>query len=75
MGTTGAYLLSCQSYLSVAPNVARHSRREDIFGPDAHKFNPDRWLDAEYHGPGHKRKDIPSIGVYANLCVRIPSER
>lgn len=38
------------------------SRNQEVFGDDAHKFNPERWLrkDAD-------EKKVPSLGVYGNL--------
>lgn len=46
----------------IARSISLHcSRNQEMFGEDAHAFNPDRWL----------RKDIdkkaPSLGVYGNL--------
>ena len=39
-----------------------HCRSKDLWGEDAHMFNPDRWLDGTV-----KDKRETGVGVYANL--------
>lgn len=40
-------------------------RLEDVFGPDTHTFNPDRWLKMTEQ----KGNNNTTLGVYANLSV------
>ncbi|KAK0213329.1 cytochrome P450 [Desarmillaria ectypa] len=42
-------------------SVAGYNRNKDIWGEDAHVFNPERWL------RGSMNKDV-SVGVYGNLA-------
>lgn len=42
--------------------IVIYVRNQDIFGEDAHTFNPERWLHYEM-------KKAATVGVLANLCV------
>ncbi|PCH35645.1 cytochrome P450 [Wolfiporia cocos MD-104 SS10] len=48
--------------LRVVLSVAAYNRREDIWGEDAHLFNPQRFLD-------YKGKRGPSVGVFSNVLT------
>lgn len=39
-----------------------HGRNQDVWGPDAHEFRPERWFEMK------ERVESP-VGVYGNLCV------
>jgi hypothetical protein len=41
-------------------------RNKDVFGEDADKFNPERWLDGSLQD-----KATTKLGVYGNLCVNL----
>ncbi|KAJ7894320.1 cytochrome P450 [Mycena olivaceomarginata] len=41
---------------------AGYNRNTDVFGEDAHKFNPERWLDGSL-----QEKATTKLGVYGNL--------
>lgn len=45
-------------------SIAAYNRDPDVWGPDAHVFNPDRWLSAN-----ERNKDYPAIGVVGNLMT------
>ncbi|KDQ64164.1 hypothetical protein JAAARDRAFT_201555 [Jaapia argillacea MUCL 33604] len=45
-------------------SISAYNRDPDIWGPDSHTFNPDRWLTG--HG---KENNGPSIGVVGNLLT------
>jgi cytochrome P450 len=47
--------------MKVIISIAAYNRNKDVFGHDAHAFNPERWLD------GSLRKPEAPVGVYANL--------
>ncbi|KAJ7645944.1 cytochrome P450 [Mycena polygramma] len=49
--------------MKVIISIAAYNRNKDVFGHDAHIFNPDRWLD------GSMRKPEAPVGVYANLLT------
>ncbi|KAI8971016.1 cytochrome P450 [Trametes punicea] len=44
-------------------SVCAYNREKDIWGEDAHVFNPDRWLE-----PG-RMKRATTVGVYSNLLT------
>ncbi|KAG9312334.1 cytochrome P450 [Chiua virens] len=45
-------------------SIAAYNRNTELWGEDAHEFNPDRWLE----GAANKKKPV-SIGVYSNLMT------
>ncbi|KAF8645774.1 hypothetical protein AX16_007583 [Volvariella volvacea WC 439] len=47
--------------LKIITSVGGYNRNKDIFGSDAHTFNPERWLDPT------KIRKLASVGVYGNL--------
>lgn len=47
--------------MKVIISIAAYNRNKDVFGHDAHTFNPERWLN------GSMRKPEASVGAYANL--------
>jgi hypothetical protein len=47
---------------SFSYDVLVSDRNKDIWGEDAHVFNPERWL-----GGALKEKKATSVGVYSNL--------
>ncbi|KAJ7496593.1 cytochrome P450 [Mycena latifolia] len=49
--------------MKVIISIAAYNRNKDVFGHDAHAFNPERWLD------GSMRKPEVPVGVYANLLT------
>ncbi|KAF7294059.1 PseudoU-synth-2 domain-containing protein [Mycena kentingensis (nom. inval.)] len=49
--------------MKVIISIAGYNRNKDVFGPDAHLFNPERWLD------GSMRKPHTPVGTYANLLT------
>ncbi|KAJ6534037.1 cytochrome P450 [Mycena vulgaris] len=49
--------------MKVIISIAAYNRNKDVFGHDAHTFNPERWLD------GSMRKPEAPVGVYANLLT------
>ncbi|KAI3614092.1 cytochrome p450 [Moniliophthora roreri] len=63
--TTGEKVtqLSVPKGLRIVASVAAYNRNQNIFGEDAHEFNPERWL-----GPSRVKTDAP-LGVYANLAT------
>ncbi|KAI0351948.1 cytochrome P450 [Trametes cingulata] len=44
-------------------SVCAYNREKDVWGEDAHLFNPDRWLDSS------KAKRGTAVGVYSNLLT------
>ncbi|KAG0708534.1 cytochrome P450 [Suillus ampliporus] len=48
----------------IIASVAAYNRNKELWGDDAHVFNPDRWLDG-----AAKDKKVTSIGVYSNLMT------
>ncbi|KAK0441529.1 cytochrome P450 [Desarmillaria tabescens] len=53
----GTYIIS---------SIAGYNRNKDVFGADAHMFNPERWLDSDF-----KRNVKVSLGMYGNLFTFI----
>ncbi|KAJ6593189.1 cytochrome P450 [Mycena capillaripes] len=49
--------------MKVIISIAAYNRNKDVFGDDAHTFNPERWLD------GSMRKPEAPVGAYANLLT------
>ncbi|CAK5281924.1 unnamed protein product [Mycena citricolor] len=49
--------------MKVMISIAAYNRNKEIFGHDAHLFNPERWLN------GSMRKPDTPVGVYANLLT------
>ncbi|KAJ7188982.1 cytochrome P450 [Mycena filopes] len=49
--------------MKVIISIAAYNRNKDVFGHDAHIFNPERWLDGSMHKP-----EAP-VGAYANLLT------
>ncbi|KAJ7750121.1 cytochrome P450 [Mycena maculata] len=49
--------------MKVIISIAAYNRNKDLFGHDAHIFNPERWLD------GSMRKPDAPVGAYANLLT------
>jgi cytochrome P450 len=47
----------------VTISVAAYNRTKEVFGQDAHKFNPDRWLNRDQK-IGH---GVPGLNLFANL--------
>ncbi|KZT18500.1 cytochrome P450 [Neolentinus lepideus HHB14362 ss-1] len=48
-------------------SVAGYHRNKDVWGPDAHAFKPERWLDASF--PGLNNKTGLTVGMYSNLMT------
>ncbi|KAG0708519.1 cytochrome P450, partial [Suillus ampliporus] len=48
----------------IVASIAAYNRNKQLWGEDAHVFNPDRWLDGTA-----KEKKATSIGVYSNLMT------
>ncbi|KAH0828945.1 cytochrome P450 [Lanmaoa asiatica] len=48
-------------------SIAAYNRDKDLWGEDAHEFNPDRWLNGTMD-----EKKLAGIGVYSNLCAFKP---
>ncbi|KIJ66116.1 hypothetical protein HYDPIDRAFT_110276 [Hydnomerulius pinastri MD-312] len=48
----------------IVASIAAYNRNTELWGEDAHEFNPNRWLDG-----GANRKKAVSIGVYSNLMT------
>ncbi|KDQ56237.1 hypothetical protein JAAARDRAFT_690089 [Jaapia argillacea MUCL 33604] len=52
--------------MKIIISVAAYNRNKDVWGDDAHVFNPDRWLANDGDG---RRTKAPSLGVYGNLLT------
>ncbi|PBK72136.1 cytochrome P450 [Armillaria solidipes] len=50
----------------IITSIAGYNRNKDVFGADAHTFNPERWLDSDV-----KRNAKVSLGMYGNLFTFI----
>ncbi|KAG2153139.1 cytochrome P450 [Suillus clintonianus] len=48
----------------IVASIAAYNRNKELWGEDAHVFNPDRWLNGTA-----KEKKATSIGVYSNLMT------
>ncbi|KAK0231588.1 cytochrome P450 [Armillaria fumosa] len=48
----------------IITSIASYNRNKDVFGADAHMFNPERWLDSDV-----KRNAKVSLGMYGNLYL------
>ncbi|KAG1824688.1 cytochrome P450 [Suillus subaureus] len=48
----------------IVASIAAYNRNKELWGEDAHVFNPDRWLNGIA-----KEKKATSIGVYSNLMT------
>ncbi|OJA18405.1 hypothetical protein AZE42_06397 [Rhizopogon vesiculosus] len=46
----------------IVASIAAYNRNKDLWGEDAHEFNPERWL----NGTAKEKKTTP-LGVYSNL--------
>jgi len=49
--------------LGIYISIAGYNRNPDVFGADAHVFNPERWMNDSV------RTDIAPVGVYNNLMT------
>ncbi|TRM57157.1 cytochrome P450 [Schizophyllum amplum] len=65
VGTDGKMIheIPVQKGQNVILSVAAYNRDKDVFGQDAHTFNPERWLE-----DGYITKQA-FVGVYANLLT------
>ncbi|KAG1836307.1 cytochrome P450 [Suillus subluteus] len=54
----------------IVASIAAYNRNKELWGEDAHVFNPDRWLNGTA-----KEKKVTSIGVYSNLMTFIGGVR
>ncbi|KAF8131874.1 cytochrome P450 [Boletus edulis] len=48
----------------IVTSICAYNRDRDLWGEDAHEFNPDRWLDGTTDD-----KKLPGIGMYSNLLT------
>ncbi|OAX37782.1 cytochrome P450 [Rhizopogon vinicolor AM-OR11-026] len=48
----------------IVASIAAYNRSKDLWGEDAHVFNPERWLNG-----AAKEKKTTSLGVYSNLMT------
>jgi cytochrome P450 len=54
----------------IIASIAAYNRNKELWGEDAHVFNPDRWLNGTA-----KEKKVTSIGVYSNLMTFLGGAR
>jgi len=54
----------------IVASIAGYNRNKDLWGEDAHVFNPERWLSGTA-----KEKKATSLGVYANLMTFLGGAR
>ncbi|OJA08987.1 hypothetical protein AZE42_09935 [Rhizopogon vesiculosus] len=54
----------------IVTSIAAYNRIKDLWGEDAHVFNPERWLNG-----AAKEKKATSVGVYSNLMTFLGGAR
>ncbi|OJA15903.1 hypothetical protein AZE42_11499 [Rhizopogon vesiculosus] len=62
--------LPVQKGTRIVVSVAAYNRNKDLWGDDAHVFNPERWING-----AAKEKKATSIGVYSNLMTFLSGAR
>ncbi|OAX35974.1 cytochrome P450 [Rhizopogon vinicolor AM-OR11-026] len=54
----------------IIASIGAYNRNKDLWGEDAHVFNPERWLNSAL-----KEKKATSVGVYSNLMTFLGGPR